>query len=207
MALRLFMYYMELVQLWIKTNNVELYGQNKITQLPVPEFYVAYNGRNKLDDIYSTFKLEHTGVKIDVEVKIIDIHFDKLDDHTTTNALAGYSYFYDMYEKHIKEGLSPQDAFIKARDKCIQQGYMQGFIEKEDFVMFYKDILDYDTQLRAEGKAEGEARGEARGIAKSKAELTEKIKMLLLKGYDPTHVAEIFELTDSQLSQLKQSIA
>ena len=32
---------------------------------------------------------------------------------------------------------------------------MAGFIDKEDFVMFYKDFLDYDKQLKAEGKAEG----------------------------------------------------
>jgi len=32
--------------------------------------------------------------------------------------------------------------------------------------MFYKDILDYDTQLRAEGKEEGRAEGINIGITK-----------------------------------------
>ena len=31
--------------------------------------------------------------------------------------------------------------------------------------MFYKDILDYDTQLKAEGRAEGKAEGKAEGRA------------------------------------------
>jgi len=31
--------------------------------------------------------------------------------------------------------------------------------------MFYKEILDYDTQLRAEGREEGREEGEAKGRA------------------------------------------
>ena len=37
-AFRLFLYYVELLQLWIKINKINLYGQSKISNLPVPEF-------------------------------------------------------------------------------------------------------------------------------------------------------------------------
>ena len=36
--------------------------------------------------------------------------------------------------------------------------------------MFYKDFLDYDTQLLAEGRAEGEAKGRAEGRAEGRVE-------------------------------------
>ena len=36
MAFRLFLYYIELLQLWVKINNINLYGQQKIPQLPIP---------------------------------------------------------------------------------------------------------------------------------------------------------------------------
>ena len=193
MALRLFMYYIELLQLWVKTNDVSLYGQQKIANLPLPELYVAYNGTKRLNDIYSTFKLEHTGIKIDVNVKIIDIRYDNLEDKETTNTLAGYSYFYKIYDECIKKDIPSKEAFETAREECIKQGYLQGFIDREDFIMFYKDILDYDTQLKEEGKAEGKAEG-----------LLEAAISLVKKGTDIHYVIEALPLSDTQVTQLKQ---
>ena len=48
MALRLFLYYIELLQLWIKLNKVNLYVTTKMQNIPKPEFYVAYNGTEPL---------------------------------------------------------------------------------------------------------------------------------------------------------------
>ncbi|MCL2570945.1 MAG: hypothetical protein FWE11_00950 [Defluviitaleaceae bacterium] len=62
--------------------------------------------------------------------------------------------------------------------------------------MFYKDILDYDTQLKAEGRAEGKVEG-----------LLEAAKRLLLKGAEPQYVAEVLQLTDAELSQLTSAMA
>jgi hypothetical protein len=39
--------------------------------------------------------------------------------------------------------MSKEKIFETARTKCINKGYMTGFIEKEDFIMFYKNFLDY----------------------------------------------------------------
>ena len=157
MALRMFLYYSELLQLWIKLNNINLFAGRKITNLPTPEFYVAYNGTEPLKENKSIFSLEHKGTSIAVEVEVVDIHFEKLEDKQPTNALAGYAFFYKIYEEELKKGVIGQEAFNTAREECIKQGYLKGFIEKEDFIMFYKDIFDYDTQLRAEGEARGKA--------------------------------------------------
>jgi hypothetical protein len=154
MAFRLFLYYTELLQLWIKQNNVNLYGTKLIEPLPEPEFYVAYNGTEKLKETTSQFRLNRQGVKIEVDVEILDIHFENLDDTQPKNALAGYSYLYKRYDEHLQKGFSRQKAFEAAREECINLGYMPGFIEKEEYVMDYKENwLDYDFQLRAEGEA------------------------------------------------------
>jgi len=215
MALRLFIYYIELLQLWIKNNNVNLYGQQKIIDLPLPEFYVAYNGVKKLTDIYSTFALSHVAVKIDIKVKIVDIHYENLENIDTNNVLAGYSFFYKIYDGHIRSGLSSQESFITAREACITHGYLKGFIDKEDFVMHYKDILDYDTQLKEEGKAEGKVEGRAEGKVEGKVEgraegkelgFLEAAMKFIEKGFSLQDVAEILTLSESQIGQLKKAI-
>jgi len=169
MALRLFIYYLELLQIWIKHNKINVFSQQKIPDLPVPEFYVVYNGQKPLTDIYSTFNLESKGIKVDVQVKILDIHYNNLQDVSPNNTLVGYSYFYKTYDEGIANGQSRQSAFEAARETTIKKGYLHGFIDKEDFIMFYKDILDYDTQLKAEGVEEGIAKGKAEGLAKGLA--------------------------------------
>ena len=208
MAFRLFLYYIELMQLWVKLNDVNLYGESHMLALPMPEFYVAYNGAKPLKSDYSTFVLEHEGIKIDVKVKIVDIHFEGLADIMPANTLAGYAFFYKVYDDGIRQGMTREAAFSAARDECIKQGYLRGYVEKEDFIVFYKDILDYDTQLRQEGKAEGKAEGKVEGKAEGKVEgLLEAAANLLKKGLDLQFVAETLNLSDPEIVQLKKSIA
>jgi len=197
MALRIFIYYIELLQLWIKTNDINLHGTQKINDLPIPELYVAYNGKKELDSQYSTFEIDNAGVKIDIKVKIVDIHYKNLEDTAPSNYVAGYSYFYKIYDDCIQKGISSQEAFDHAREGCIKDGHLKGFIEKEDFIMFYKDILDYDVQLKAEGKAEGKVEGKAEG-------LLEAAIRLVKKGTDIQYVIDALPLSDTQITQLKK---
>ena len=166
MAFRLFLYYVELVQLWIKQNEINMYGESEIPDIPAPEFYVAYNGTKPLKSEYSTFALEYEGIKIDVKVKIVDIRYEVMEDTSTTSNLAGYAFFYKVYDAGISKGLSREAAFTIARDECIKRGYLHEYVDKEDFIVFYKDFLDYDTQLKMEGRAEGKAEGVAIGLDK-----------------------------------------
>jgi hypothetical protein len=155
MALRLYMYHNELFQLWIKQNEINLYGRQKIEDLPQPEFYVAYNGAEPLQEEYSTFAYKSECLNIDAKVKIINIHYDNLEDTATENSLAGYAYFYKIFDESRKNGNTTDEAFEAARRECINNGYMSGFIEKEGCIVEYKKyIFDYATQLRPEGKAE-----------------------------------------------------
>ena len=186
MAFRLFIYYVELLQLWVKTNEIDLYSASKLPELPAPEFYVVYNGVSSLKETSSVFILESIGIKIDAKVKIIDIHFDKLKDTKPDNALAGYAFFYKVYGEQIQKGLTAEKAFDVARNECIKNGYLAGFIDKEEFIVTYKDILDYDTQLRAEGRAEGRVEGKAEG----KAEGVEETICVAIQNNAPLSLLE-----------------
>jgi len=213
----LFLYFIELLQLWIKINKIDLYSTSRIPDFPTPEFYVVYNGVAPLKETTSVFTLESIGMNIDVEVKIVDIHFDKLNDVESDNALAGYAFFYKVYGEHIQKGLSAEKAFEVARVECIEKGYLTGFINKEEFIVFYKDFLDYDTQLRSESRAEGKAEGEAKGRAEGKAEgLVEgeakgfdvalAVAKGLLRGISPIQLAAEYNRPIEEIEKIQREL-
>jgi len=189
MALRLFLYYNELLQLWIKLNNINLYGKEKVKNIPQPEFYVVYDGKESLKEEYSTFQTRHKGIKIDIKVKIVDIHYDRLDDTAPQNALAGYACFWHEHNEGIKQGLPKQESFEAARQTCIKKGYLSGYIDREEFIMFYKDFLNYDNQVKAEVReaALAEVKAEVReeALAEGKAEGATKVIELIKSGLTP----------------------
>jgi len=200
MALRLFLYYNELLQLWIKQNNINLYGNKKIESLPLPEFYVVYDGREKLKNNYSTLRICHNNIVIDVSVKIINIHYNSLEDTSLGNPLAGYAYFQKVYDENIKLGLSMQESFELARQTCIKNGYLTGHIEKEEFIMFYKDFLNYDNQVKAEVWEEALAEGKAEGVF-------EIISNMLKRNKSVDDIADFTGLTREYIMEAQQKAA
>ncbi|MDR0271901.1 MAG: Rpn family recombination-promoting nuclease/putative transposase [Clostridiales bacterium] len=180
-AFKMLLYYFEIIQLWIKRKNIKIHTGAAIPELPMPEFYVAYNGKRKLKETESSFVIKHPNIDISVKVAIIEISFDKLEETETTNALAGYSYFYKKFDEYTAQGISRDNAFMKTREDCIKAGYLKGFIEKEDTIIMYSDILDYDTQLREEAWEEGMEEGMEAGMEAGVQRLLELIK----KGLSP----------------------
>jgi len=202
MALRLYIYYMELVQLWIKLNNVNLFSTQEIPPLPLPEFYVAYNGKGELKEKYSAFKLNHGGVKVNICVEIIDIRYGNLQDVETDNTLAGYSYLYKVFDERMKEGFSKEKSFELARKECIESGYLFGFIDKEEFVVFYKDFMNYDKQVWTEGWEEGKEEGWEK--------CAEKSVMVAIRNKAPVALIEAMakevNITKDRLDQLMTEV-
>jgi len=199
-ALRLFLYYTEILQLWIKQNGLSLHDKKKITELPVPEFYVIYNGERPQNHTHSTFSLDSDVMKVNVQVKTMSLQYQNLTNPEPSNNLAGYAFLYHEYNKARKTGKSRQEAFTVACKECIKNRYLLGIVDKEDFIMDYKDIFDRDTHLLAEGKAEGRAEGKAEN-------LLENVTALLKSGFDLQAVAKALQLSEAQISQVKQALA
>ena len=83
-----------------------------------------------------------------VKVYFLDINFDKLQDQAPDNSLAGYSYFCKEYREKIAEGLSSEETFNHARQKCIEKGYLKGIIEKEEFAVMFRPLVDREESIR-----------------------------------------------------------
>jgi predicted transposase/invertase (TIGR01784 family) len=194
-AFKLLLYYFELIQLWVKQNKIDIHARVAIPTLPMPEFYVVYNGKEKLKDNFSSFELKHSNINISVQVAIIDISFDSLKETEASNALAGYSYFYKKFEEYTLQGINRDNAFMKSREDCIKAGYLKGFIEKEDLIVMYSDILDYDAQLRSEGREEG--REALRG---------ETAIEMLKEGFDTEKIAKCLKMPVKKVEELMAKV-
>ena len=75
--------------------------------------------------------------------------------------------------------------------------------------MFYKDIFDYDTQLRAEGKAEGRAEGRAEGKAEGRAEgfdIALAVAKGLLRGISPKQLAAEYHRPIEDIEKIQQEL-
>jgi len=195
MALRLIIYYLDLLQLWFAQNGINIFGYNKIETMPIPEFYVVYNGTAPIKEPISDIHIQSDSMLIKATVNIIDIRFNKLGNTEPDNALAGYSYFYKVYDEHRHAGISDTEAFDNARQACIAKGYLKGFIDREDFIMFYKEfVMDYDRQLKEEakylGRLEGIQEGKLEGIQEGKLEGAEATITVAIKSKAPYSLLE-----------------
>jgi|GEM_PF-3348546 len=76
----------------------------------------------------------------------------------------------------------------------MSQNYLKEFIDKEGFIVFYKDFLNYDTQLIEEGREEGKARGFS---------LAQEIIKLLKENIPIGEIAARFKVPESQVEQFR----
>ena len=168
MALRGLLYYAESVRLWLSQNEKKLTNTTKI-DVPLPQFYVAYNGTAELKQNIQEFGNDF----INVKSKVIDVNFDKLENQENDNVLAGYAYFYKEMRSEYATNLTPEEAMNYAREQCIDKGYLKGVIDKEDFVSMYSLISKHEEERRGylkEGEAIGIKKGEAIGVKKGRVE-------------------------------------
>ena len=162
MPVRELLYYAALLRRWLANEGIDLSAASR-KDIPLPEFYVAYNGKTP----YNEKNLEFGNEFLRSNIKLVDIHFDKLRGgrEDKDNSLAAYAYFYKHVDEKRAEGATVDAAVIYAGKQCKTAGYLEGKINWEDFAMESIPAFSYANDLRAEGRTEGWAKGKAEGKA------------------------------------------
>ena len=141
-----------------------LYLAVKKIDIPLPEFYVAYNGDRAFSKDYLAFGNDF----IKVNVRIVDIRFDSLKNKEPSDILAGYSFFIgQLMSAKRSQNCTDDEAFIYAIEQCKKYGYLQGLVDKEDFIMYQVDVRkilfpteeELQEYARREGRKEGRQEG------------------------------------------------
>ena len=166
------------------TTKDEKFGR-KLVKLPVPEFYVFYNGKDdyptesemKLSDAFmqlgdnSELKnpFENANYPLEISVKVININVDKENPilkHCET--LKQYSEFIEQVRSNIENAVS--EPLTTAIKQAIKKGFLSDYLNRKSTEV--QNMLlaeyDYDTDIavqRKEAFDDGFSAGEERGIS------------------------------------------
>ena len=145
------------------TTKDEKFGR-KLVKLPVPEFYVFYNGKDdyptesvmKLSDAfmqiddYSKLKnqLENANYPLEISVKVININVDKENQILKRcEALKEYSEFIEQVRFNIENNVP--EPFTAAIKQAIKKGFLSDYLNRKSTEV--QNMLlaeyDYDTDI------------------------------------------------------------
>jgi predicted transposase/invertase (TIGR01784 family) len=164
------------------TTKDEKFGR-KLVKLPVPEFYVFYNGKDdyptesvmKLSDAFmqlgNDYKLknqfENANYPLEISVKVININVDKENPILKRcEALKQYSEFIEQVRFNIENDVP--EPFTNAIKETIKKGFLSDYLNRKSTEV--QNMLlaeyDYDTDIavqRRESFEDGFSAGEERG--------------------------------------------
>jgi len=200
MPQRFLLYYAEYIRIWLSKNDIELSGTKKV-KIPTPEFYVAYTGLKKFNEKNLTFEPnEYIKIKAD----FLDMKYEKLQNKDVNNAVAGYTFFIETYYNEIFKGKSREEAFITAQKETKKRGYLSDIIDKEEFMLAYKPIIDIEADMMQGGLEAGIEIGMGRGMGIGMEKGMEKgIGIGRKEGIGIGAIRMLFELTKPNLDDLK----
>ena len=177
------------------TTKDEKFGR-KLVKLPIPEFYVFYNGKDdyptesimKLSDAFIQFdgdselknQLENENYPLEISVKVININVDKENPILKhCKALKEYSEFIEQVRYNIESAIP--EPFTTAIKDAIKKGFLSDYLNRKSTEV--QNMLlaeyDYDTDIavqRKEAFEDGISIGLSQGVQQAKIETAKSMK-------------------------------
>ena len=224
MPFRILEYIARIYEKVVKTKNK--FGK-KLVKIPLPEFYVFYNGKEdftlektlKLSDAFmlpeKEFSPDLANFPLEITVKVVNINVDKGNPILKRcKILDQYSEFIELVRKSIDSGTD--DPFTTAISKAIKEGFLSDYLarkstEVENMLM---TEYDYDTDIavqREEAYEDGLSKGISQGISQGiKQGAYEKAvgtaKSMLADNLNIQFVAKYTNLPVETIQQLEKDL-
>ena len=196
-GLRMLIYYGELLKMYVKKHELNIYGTVPIPY-PKAEFYVAYTGSKEWDDDDMTI----VAGDVHIKVKMVNINYDKLAVKRTDNTLSGYAYLLHQFECYRSDGEAPRIAVDRAFKACREKGYLMDYINREEFLAMVTERWTVEQQfIDRERWAREEERAKAQQLLQ--AEKIATIKGLLENGVSLETIAASLNLSVEEVVTLQ----
>ncbi|TYQ17769.1 UNVERIFIED_CONTAM: hypothetical protein Cloal_0137 [Acetivibrio alkalicellulosi] len=189
MPLRCLLYFAEFIKKYIndKSDTLSLH-QRRVLKIPTPEFYIVYNGKEELKDkkLSLDINFKHTTKKLELEVDILDINFNRLPKEILErkDALDGYSFLVEKVRQYKEQEKLPLDEAIDIAIKDTKnQGYLVEYLNRKEFMTMLLTTWTIEDQIAFLKK---EAEDEKKELIKK----AEEMKKLIKKAEDEKKKAE-----------------
>ena len=199
-----------IARIYEKITNPKEKFERKLMKLPVPEFYVFYNGKEdfpsesemKLSDAFIKLDEKHN-FPLEICVKVININVDKENPVLTRcEALKEYSEFMEQVRFNVENEIP--EALTVAIKQSIKQGFLSDYLRRKSTEV--ENMLlteyDYDTDIavqRQEAYEDGMEQGISQGSQQAKIETA---KNLLNLGDSLEKVAQVTGLSIVEINNL-----
>ena len=179
-----------------------------LKKIPVPAFYVFYNGREtipaqKILRLSDSFIRQPETPTLELVVKLININYDK-DSQILKSCepLGQYSRFVEAVRRHI--AVDKEHGFENAIKECIKNDILREYLQRKsrEVINMLVAEYDYDTDIavqREESLMLGIQQGEARG---SRQKALETAKTMLTMGYPLNDICKISGLSQAEVEAL-----
>jgi len=203
MPLRFLFYISDILRSYV-ANKDNLY-RRALVQIPTPEFFILYNGKQKLETqmmiLSDAFLMKGIDFTLELKVKVINIHFDSGEEAVKHSAnLRGYSYLFAEVEKNIEIGFNRDEAITKAITVCIEQGILTDFLKDNFEGVVGMLTFEYDQEaerraMRLDGIQEGMEIGKQEG----KRDI---IIQMIKKGMSVEEISTLIGISKTELLRL-----
>ena len=232
MPFRILEYIARIYEKVVKTKNK--FGK-KLVKIPLPEFYVFYNGKEdfplektlKLSDAFmlpeQKYSTNLANFPLEITVKVVNINIDKGNPILKRcKILDQYSEFIELVRKSIDSGTD--DPVTTAISKAIKEGFLSDYLarkstEVENMLM---TEYDYDTDIAVQreeayedglskglqqGMSQGITQGISQGIKQGAYEkAVETAKSMLADNLNIQFVAKYTNLPVETIQQLEKDL-
>ena len=187
-----------------------------LKKIPVPVFYVFYNGREnipaqKILRLSDSFIKQPETPTLELVVKLININYDK-DSQILKSCepLGQYSRFVEAVRRHI--AVDKEHGFENAIKECIKNDILREYLQRKsrEVVNMLIAEYDYDTDIAVQREeasriafAEGREQGITQGISQgSRQKSLETAKTMLTMHYPFEDICKISGLSPEEVRSI-----
>ena len=176
----------------------------KLKQIPTPEFYVFYNGKEKYPSkaelrLSDAFTVKSAKPNLELLVKVININYNK-DNKLLENCkpLQEYTLFVEAVRRHIR--FDRENGFKNAIKECIRNDILRDYLERKSREVMNMLVAeyDYDTDIAVQREEEREI-AFADGSHQAKLETARILKRL---GDSIQKIMQATSLTQEEVENL-----
>ena len=161
-----------------------------LKKIPIPAFYVFYNGVEKLPakqmlKLSDSFIMQSETVNLELVVKLININYDKNSQILKScEPLGQYSLFVDAVRRHI--AVDKEHGFENAIKECIKNDILREYLQRKSREVINMLIAEYDyatdiaVQREEAGRiafVNGIKQGKSLGLIEGKVEGSRQAKL------------------------------